>query len=279
MDFNRAMELAQLLTVAENVPPADLTNAAGTTTTIAGGASYTVVTTLYANDLSTDMNPERGDHRVSIGLIWQANGTGDVVISIRGTSGIEEWIHDAEFLSVTCPFLVGAGHTEDGFTAMYESIRTSVAPGALNVPRALATLPFAPAATSITISGHSLGGALATLMALDVAANTSFKQPTVYTFASPRTGDTDFASTYNQVVKNSFRIANRIDLVPKLPLPPAYDHVDGLYEVNPIRLLPLPPKILLNATLSCEHALNSYLYLLSLAAGGAVVPLDHACSP
>jgi Lipase (class 3) len=279
MDLNRAMELAQLLLVAENVPPADLIDAAGTTTSIAGGPSYTVVTTLYANDLSTDMNPERGNNRVSIGLVWQANGTGDVVITIRGTAGIEEWIHDAEFLSVTCPFLAGAGNTEDGFTAMYESIRTSVAPGALTVTQALATLPFAPAATSITISGHSLGGALATLLALDVAANTSFKQPIVYTYASPRTGDTAFANTYNQVITNSFRIANRVDLVPKLPLPPVYDHVNALYEVNPVRLLPLPPKILLNPTLTCEHSLNSYLYLLSLAAGGAVVPLDHACSP
>ena len=58
-----------------------------------------------------------------------------------------------------------------------------------------------------------------TLLALDLAANTNFKNPTVYSYASPRTGDPSFASTYNQVVKNSFRIANRLDLVPKLPLP------------------------------------------------------------
>ena len=64
-----------------------------------------------------------------------------------------------------------------------------------------------------------------TLLALDVAANTTFKNPTVYSYASPRTGDPAFASTYNQVVKNSFRIANRLDLVPKLPLPPDYEHV------------------------------------------------------
>lgn len=43
--------------------------------------------------------------------------------------------------------------------------------------------------------------------------------PTAYTYASPRTGDPAFVSTYNQVVPKSFRIANRIDLVPKLPFP------------------------------------------------------------
>jgi hypothetical protein len=279
MDLNEAIQLAQLLTVAENVSPGDLTNSAGTTATIAGVGTYTVVTTIYANDLATDMNPARANQQVSIGLIWQANGTGDVVITIRGTSGIDEWIHDFEFLQVTCPFLAGAGQTEDGFTAMYSSLRASLAPGSPPLASILATLPFTPAASSMTICGHSLGGALATLLALDTAANTTFNNPTVYTYASPRTGNPAFADTFNQVVKNSFRIANRIDLVPKLPLPPDYEHVDALYELNPIQLLPLPPKILLKSTISCEHALNSYLYLLSLKSGGPIVPLDSACAP
>src|SRR6202007_3386561 len=104
-----------------------VTNSAGMVI-VAGGTSYTVITTVYANDLATDMNPVRGSAIVSIGLIFQATGTGDVVIAIRGTEGILEWIHDAVFLQVTCPFLAGAGHTEDGFTAMYNSLRTGVAP-------------------------------------------------------------------------------------------------------------------------------------------------------
>ena len=165
---------------------------------------------------------------VSIGLILQAAGTGEVVIAIRGTEGILEWIHDAEFLLVTCPFLAGAGHTEDGFTDMYTSLRTGVAADSPSVVDALATLPFPQPVSSLTICGHSLGAALATLLALDVAANSTFKNPTVYTYASPRTGDPSFASTYNQVVPNTFRIANRMDLVPKLPFPPFYEHVLGL---------------------------------------------------
>ena len=189
--------------------PGNLANSAGKVLTV-GGVAYTVVTTIYANDLATDMNPGRGNDQVSIGLVCQANGTGDVVIAIRGTEGIDEWIHDAEFLQVTCPFLPGAGQTEDGFTAMYNSLRTGVAPGSPSVASALATLPYPQAVTSLTICGHSLGGALVTLLALDVAANTKFKNPTVYSYASPRTGDPSFASTYNQVVKNSFRIANRL---------------------------------------------------------------------
>jgi Lipase (class 3) len=278
MDLNQAIEFAQLVNAAYGTLPANLANSAGTALT-AGGKAYTVVTTIYANDLATDMNPSRGNNRVSIGLICQANGTGDVVIAIRGTEGILEWIQDAQFLLVTCPFLAGAGSTEDGFTAMYNSLQTGDSAGSPTVVNALATLPFPQPVSSVTISGHSLGGALATLLALDLAANTDFNNPTVYTYASPRTGDPMFASTYDQVVTNSFRVANRLDLVPHLPLPPAYDHVLQLYELNPIQLLPFPPKILVNFTPTCEHVLNSYLYLLSVASGGPVLPLDPTCVP
>jgi pimeloyl-ACP methyl ester carboxylesterase len=131
----------------------------------------------------------------------------------------------------------------------------------------------------VTICGHSLGGALATLLALDVAANTRFSDPTVYSYGSPRVGDSLFASTYNQVVKNSYRIANRLDIVPALPPPVDYEHVLNPYELNPIRLVPFPPKILVKSTLACEHSLATYLYLLSLQSGGVVIPLESTCQP
>jgi hypothetical protein len=67
--------------------------------------------------------------------------------------------------------------------------------------------------------------------------------------------------------------------VPKLPLPPAYDHVQQDYELNPVQLLPLPPKVLVKSTLRCEHSIDSYLYLLSVIAGGPVLPLDQVCLP
>ena len=278
MDWNKAIEFAQLVNAAYAIPPDNLANSAGKAL-IAGNTAYTVVTTIYANDLATDINPGRGNKEVSIGFICQAAGTGDVVIAIRGTEGIQEWINDAHFLLVTCPFLAGAGSTEDGFTAMYNSLRTGDAAGSPTVVNALATLPFPQPVSSVTICGHSLGGALVTLLALDLAANTNFKNPMVYSYASPRTGDPLFVSTYNQVVKNSFRIANRLDLVPKLPLPPDYDHVLALQELNPIQLFPLPPKILVKLTFTCEHSLDSYLYLLSVVSGGPLLPLDPTCTP
>jgi Lipase (class 3) len=278
MDLNEAIEFAQLVNAASAIAPANLDNSAGNVIN-AGATAYTVVTTIYAFDLATDINPARGNNQVSMGLILQAAGTGDVVVAIRGTEGIQEWINDAEFLLIPCPFLVGAGHTEDGFTAMYSSLRTDDAVGSPSVVNALANLPFKQPVSSVTICGHSSGGALGTLLALDLAANSIFQNPSVYTYASPRTGDPSFVSTYNQVVPNTFRIANRLDLVPKLPLPPAYDHVLGLFELNPVQLLTFPPRILVKLTIACEHVLDSYLHLLSVLSGGPVLPLDPTCVP
>jgi pimeloyl-ACP methyl ester carboxylesterase len=186
-------------------------------------------------------------------------------------------MHDADFLQVPCPFLAGAGHTEDGFTAMYASLRTGTAPGSTTVVDALAKLP--QPVGSVTACGHSLGGALATLLALDVAANTVFTSPAVYTYGSPRIGDSLFAATYDQVVKNSWRVANRVDIVPALPPPLDYEHVLNPVELIPVRLVPWPPKILVKYTVSCEHSLATYLYLLSLQSGGPALPLEAACKP
>ncbi|MCV7381369.1 hypothetical protein BST11_11695 [Mycobacterium alsense] len=278
LDVTRAIQFGQLVNATSATSPGDLANAAGRALS-AGGVDYTVVTTIYANDLATDMNPARADDEVSIGLVCQADKTGDVAIAIRGTEGILEWIHDADFLQVPCPFLAGAGNTEEGFTIMYESLRTGTAPGAPTVVDALTKLKFPQPVNSVTLCGHSLGGALATLLALDVAVNTPFTRPAVYSYASPRTGDSLFASTFDQVVTDSYRIANRLDIVPALPPPLDYEHVLNPYELNPIRLVPLPPKVLVNYSVACEHSLATYLHLLSLRSGGPVLPLEPACRP
>lgn len=278
MDFNQAILYAQLVNAAYAIDPTNLTNSAGKNVPT-DAPTHEVVTTIYANDLATDMHPENGNNRVSIGLILQASGSGDVVIAIRGTEGIHEWIHDAQFLPTRCPFSPGIGHTEDGFTSMYNSMRVGNDAAALSVAQALPKLPFKRPVTSLTICGHSLGGALATLLALDVAVNAVNRDfnfpPTVYTYASPRTGDDSFVALYNHAVPNTIRIANRVDLVPKLPLPPLYEHVLGLFDLSSVTLI--PPKFLIKAEIACQHILTSYLHLLSIQAGGPILDLLDQC--
>jgi hypothetical protein len=268
MDLNEAIKFAQLVSAAY----------AAETGPLPSTAPYDLIATIFANDLATDLNPARGTNRVSIGLILQDPAAGDAVIAIRGTEGILEWVQDAKFLLVPCPFLPSAGHTEDGFTAMYNSMTMGAAPGSPTVTRAIVdpAFPWKKPVKSLTICGHSLGGALATLLALDVAANTSFTNPAVYTYASPRTGGPQFVDVYDHVVPNTIRIANRLDIVPKLPLPPLYDHVLGLFDLSPVKV-GIPVQFLVKPELRCLHILTSYLHLLSLLAGGPVLPLNPGC--
>jgi hypothetical protein len=272
-DLNKAIQYALLVKVAEAVSPNTTVYKPGDTINVTYAAfnlDYTVVTTFYANDLATDLSPLRANQIVSFGFVVQ-DAAGNVVVAIRGTEGILEWVQDGKFLAVPCPCLPGSGFTEDGFTAVYESLRISQDSSSTRLVDALPALTYPTAVASMTICGHSLGGAIATLLALDVAANTKFTRPTAYTYASPRTGDPSFVDTYNQLVPNTYRLANRLDIVPKLPLPPEYSHVLGLYDLNPM--------LKVKFDILCEHHLTTYLYLMSLLAGGPVLPLDGDCLP
>lgn len=73
--------------------------------------------------------------------------------------------------------------------------------------------------TTVIVSGHSLGGGVANLCALDVAQNTSIKDVRLYTFASPKAGNPHFAVAQDVAGFTEFyQIQNRSDLIPTMPL-------------------------------------------------------------
>ena len=69
------------------------------------------------------------------------------------------------------------------------------------------------------ITGHSLGGAVATLSAIEIALLVPEirEQIQLYTYAAPRIGDRDFAQAHSQLIPNSYRIVNLSDSVPLVP--------------------------------------------------------------
>jgi len=123
---------------------------------------------------------------MSFGFILQAPNN-DPVIAIRNTEGIREWIHDFEFLATKCPFLPGGQAKRMMASPQYTTLR--VANASTRLVDAVAALQFDHAGQLVDNLRTQPGSALATLLAPDVAANTIFKNPTIYTYASPRTGD------------------------------------------------------------------------------------------
>ncbi|MBX2866334.1 MAG: lipase family protein [Leptolyngbyaceae cyanobacterium MAG.088] len=68
------------------------------------------------------------------------------------------------------------------------------------------------------LTGHSLGGALAKLCAVDLQYNFSQKiSVEVYAFGSPRVGNRAFSESYDRRIPNSWRFVHGNDVVSGLP--------------------------------------------------------------
>ncbi|XP_078427745.1 putative triglyceride lipase isoform X2 [Wolffia australiana] len=81
----------------------------------------------------------------------------------------------------------------------------------------------------VYVTGHSLGGALATLLAFELSSSQMAKRGvisiTMYNFGSPRVGNRCFTEIYNQRVRDSWRIVNHRDIIPTVPRLMGYCHV------------------------------------------------------
>jgi len=83
-------------------------------------------------------------------------------------------------------------------------------------------------------TGHSLGGALATLAAGEVAYRYSHWQIHMYNFGSPRVGNAEFVNIYNQLVPHSFRVVNDTDIIARIPRSQNFEyyHVGNTVLIN-----------------------------------------------
>ena len=184
------------------------------------------------------------------GFVLQASDDGHVLLVIRGTDTLLEWLVDAEFKPCAFPGIAGGGLVEDGFCGVYSTLRcasTSANP--------LSLITQLPPGTKVTIAGHSLGAAVATLLAFDVAVNAPNIPLTLYTYASPKVGDATFAASCNARVATHYRIANAVDIVPRLP--PAYVATGSEIELNSTTFPVVAHSV------DCYHTLTTYLWLLN----------------
>lgn len=89
---------------------------------------------------------------------------------------------------------------------------------------------------TVAITGHSLGGALATLAAMDIAQQKNKLgdiKIKMYNFGSPRVGNQCFSKLFDLAVPDSWRVVNANDSVTKVPRPfMGYHHVGHLVAVD-----------------------------------------------
>lgn len=151
------------------------------------------------------------------------NPEGDVYLAIRGTESVDDWVEDADVDQKPYTLAPGYGNVHHGFNTIYETMSEAVA----------SALAKAPDPKRLFITGHSLGSSLSTLAVPDIITNTDFTPERFpvfqYNFASPRTGDPEFAAAYIRNRVPTWRVVNSSDIVPNVP--PAccfgdfYEHV------------------------------------------------------
>ncbi|CAH9137897.1 unnamed protein product [Cuscuta epithymum] len=162
-------------------------------------------------------------------------GRRDIVVCWRGTVRALEWLDDFDISLVHAPEIFGDGGrpmVHRGFYSIYTSKNpaspfnvTSARDQVLSEVKRLVEL-YRNEKVSITICGHSLGAALATLNAIDIMKSGVNKPSTgekafpvvVFAFASPRTGDNNLKKAYETTPNlHLLRVRNVPDVVPQVP--------------------------------------------------------------
>ncbi len=191
------------------------------------------------------------------------------VAVIRGTEGILEWIEDGQFLAVPHPV---AGRVESGFFGVYSSLKYQpVGGGPVAVSLGIA---HEVDQGELIVLGHSLGSALATYLTFDLAASLGDRVQGCF-FASPRTGNADFAKAFDARV-NTYQVWNyELDVVPRIPRGPDYT---DLPRVTWIGIEAAQAKI--SFDLACHHHVLCYAAMLDydLLNWSKMPPADRACA-
>jgi triacylglycerol lipase len=139
-----------------------------------------------------------------------------IIVAFRGTENLTDWLTNIKLLKAS--WKVGMVHA--GF---YKSLE-SLWPDAIGRLKSLRNNN-----QPIWITGHSLGGALATLAGATLDDEMpEFEVAGIYTFGQPRVGDQIFAQSLDKGMKERFfRAVNNNDIVPRVPSL-KFNHVGNL---------------------------------------------------
>jgi triacylglycerol lipase len=148
---------------------------------------------------------EKGE-TLPFGFVASKGNTFYVVI--RGTQTPLEWFDDASIQPR--PFREGWGNTTNGFLGIHEQIFPTIRQVIEEKKAGIQKL---------FLTGHSLGAALAKLVAADlIFSGATPVKPILYTFSGPRVGDMTFAAKFRDQGLTAWRVFNTEDIVPTLPL-------------------------------------------------------------
>ncbi|GJW59703.1 phospholipase A1-IIgamma-like protein [Tanacetum coccineum] len=187
-------------------------------------------------------------------------GRRDIIVSWRGTIQISEWIENFDFPLVSASDVFKGSicaQAHSGYLSIYTSInpnsrfnKTSARDQVLSTIEQLVE-KYKDEETSITVIGHSLGGALATLTGGDIAHN-GYNKPkckskksipvTVFAYGNPFLGNICLRELYSkQEDLHILRVVNVIDFIPLLPPLVGYIHIGHKLDIDHRKSVYLKP--------------------------------------
>jgi predicted lipase len=145
-----------------------------------------------------------------------ASSEREVIISIAGTESAHDVLADAEIEMREARICDIKVKVHEGFLAECESVMDEVDEWFNKFGHSGETRKF-------LVTGHSLGGAVATLLSLRLFEYLGFA-PKVITFGSPRVGDRSLRKLFNARIADGLRFVHNHDIVPWMPIWP-YKHL------------------------------------------------------
>jgi predicted lipase len=126
------------------------------------------------------------------------------ILVFRGSDGNADWVDNFKFWKVKAPksWFGEKCKVHKGWLEQWETIRHRVH-------------YLTEGLDQIIITGHSLGGALATFAAIELSKK---MHVTLVTFGSPRVGSLKFVRLFNKAIAFSYRFVNGADTVCKVPM-------------------------------------------------------------
>lgn len=140
-----------------------------------------------------------------------------IYVCFRGTSSFKDSIINLEINQST--FFNNNVKIHNGFLKQYLSCRELLQ---YHLQRIISDFPHIK---TIVSCGHSLGGALATIAAIDLSMWFNMLTIKYFSIGSPRVGNKAFVKLFTEKIKEPYRLVNQSDPIQYVPMSKKYNHV------------------------------------------------------
>ena len=144
------------------------------------------------------------------GFVAYASDRNEIVVSFRGTvaTSIEDWLADLDAVK-TSAYCSGC-YVHKGFYNSWHDLKSGIVDS-------INTLSSQHPSASLSVTGHSLGAAIATNAAVDLLQS-GYRVVRLVTFGCPRVGDAAFYRYASGLIPSNSRVVHHNDIVPHVPL-------------------------------------------------------------